>query len=306
MELRHLRYFYETANEMSFTRAADKLNIAQPPLSKQIKDLEKELGVSLFVRRPHFLALTPEGELLKQYAAQILGLAEKAEDTLKVLGHGLNGTIEIGCVEGNVLKDLAAWVAGFSRMHPAVQYNIWTGGADDLIRRIRSGLSDFAILADIRDTEGIEHYRLYGEDWTVLIPADNPLAAEPDRPVTAQELLPYNLIIPIRQDRLEEINSWYKNSNEKPKIRCRYSNFLTAYELSRRGVGISVMPGGAEEVTDDNVDDGVITRCLSEPDLQAEYSMIFDQYRILPNVVFEFMTYIRESLHTKEQHDQNQ
>ena len=61
MELRHLRYFYEAANEMNFTKAAEKLNIAQPPLSKQIKDLETELGVSLFVRRPHFLALTPEG-----------------------------------------------------------------------------------------------------------------------------------------------------------------------------------------------------------------------------------------------------
>ncbi len=176
MELRHLRYFYEAANEMNFTRAAEKLNIAQPPLSKQIKDLETELGVSLFVRRPHFLALTPEGEILKQYAAQILGLADKASETLQNMGQGLHGTVEIACVEGNILRFLAEWIAEFRKLHPAVQYNIWTGGADDIIGRLRSGLSDFALIADVTDTEGIDHYELFSEHWTAIIPSDYPLA----------------------------------------------------------------------------------------------------------------------------------
>ena len=82
MELRHLRYFYAVALEMNFTKAAESLHIAQPPLSRQIMDLEEELGVKLFIRRPHFLALTPEGELLKQYAAQILDLADKAAENV--------------------------------------------------------------------------------------------------------------------------------------------------------------------------------------------------------------------------------
>ena len=299
MELRHLRYFYETANEMNFTRAAEKLNIAQPPLSKQIKDLEEELGVSLFVRRPHFLALTPEGEILKQYAAQILGLADKASETLRGLGHGLNGTIEIACVEGNSLRMLSEWIAGFSDIHPAVQYNIWTGSADDIITRIRSGLSDFAIVADIRDTEGIEHFKLYQENWTAIIPADNPLADNQKDTVSAEELLGYDLIIPLRADRLEEINNWYRDSAEKPHIRCRYSNFLTAYELSRCSVGISIVPGDTGEVTDDRISCSVAAKRIINPSVKSGYELLFNKYRMLPNVVFEFTTYIRNSVRGK-------
>lgn len=299
MELRHLRYFYETANEMNFTRAAEKLNIAQPPLSKQIKDLEGELGVSLFVRRPHFLALTPEGEILKQYAAQILGLADKASETIRGLGHGLNGTIEIACVEGNSLRMLSEWIAGFSNIHPAVQYNIWTGSADDIITRIRSGLSDFAIVADIRDTEGIEHFKLYQENWTAIIPADNPLAGNNKDTVSAEELLGYDLIIPLRADRLEEINNWYRDSEEKPHIRCRYSNFLTAYELSSCSVGISIVPGDTGEVTDDRVSCRVTAKRIVNPSVKSGYELLFNKYRMLPNVVFEFTTYIRNSVRCK-------
>ncbi len=297
MELRHLRYFYETANEMNFTRAAEKLNIAQPPLSKQIKDLENELGVSLFVRRPHFLALTPEGEILKQYAAQILGLADKASETLQNMGQGLHGTIEIACVEGNVLRFLAECIAEFSALHPAVQYNIWTGGADDIIGRLRSGLSDFGILADVIDAEGIEHYKLFLESWTAIIPAGNPLADNKNGSISARELLPYDLIIPTRNDRLEEINNWYKDSTEKPKIRCRYSNVLTAYELSRCSIGISILPGDAGEIAGPDRSDCVVCKSISSPSVKASVEMVFNKYRMLPNVVFEFMTFIRKKAH---------
>lgn len=287
---------------MNFTKAAEKLNIAQPPLSKQIKDLEKELGVSLFVRRPHFLALTPEGEVLKQYAAQILGLADKASETVQNMGQGLHGTIEIACVEGNILRFLAECIADFCRLHPAVQYNIWTGGADDIISRLRSGLSDFALIADVTDTEGVGHYKLFNEHWTAIIPSSNPLAQDESDSVSVEELLPYDLIIPTRTDRLEEINNWYKFSEEKPKIRCRYSNILSAYELSRCSIGISILPGDAGEVAGPDRRDHVVCKYIRDCAAEASIEMVFNKYRMLPNVVFEFMTFIRNrvkfSLHS--------
>ena len=301
MELRHLRYFYEAANEMNFTKAAEKLCIAQPPLSKQIKDLEKELGVSLFVRRPHFLALTPEGEILKQYAAQILGLADKASETLQNMGQGLHGTIEIACVEGNALRFLAECIGEFSKLHPAVQYNIWTGGADDILSRLRSGLNDFALIADVMDTEGIEHYKLLDETWTAIIPSSYPLAKAGGAYVSVDELLPYNLIIPTRADRLEEINNWFKFSDEKPKIRCRYSNILTAYELSRCGIGISVLPGDAEEVAGHDKGEHVVCRHIQGSESKAVIELVFNKYRILSNVVYEFMTFIKNKARYTEQ-----
>ena len=296
MELRHLRYFYETANEMNFTKAAEKLCIAQPPLSKQIKDLENELGVSLFVRKPHFLALTPEGEVLKQYAAQILGLADKASETLQNMGSGLHGVIDIACVEGNILRFLSECIAGFEKIHPAVRYNIWTGGADDIISRVRSGLSDFGIIADVIDADGIEHYRLFKENWTAIVPCDNPLSGKEDGTLSAEDLLPYELIIPTRTDRLREINDWYKDSDDKPRIICRYTNVLTAYELSCCGVGISIFPGNASEIAGINGSNRAVCMRISDSLVQASMEMISNKYRMLPNVVSEFMSYIKENV----------
>ena len=80
MELRHIRYFKAVAEEKSFTKAAEQLAIAQPPLSRQIQDLEAELGTTLFVRTPHKVTLTEEGELFLQYANQILDLVNRSEE----------------------------------------------------------------------------------------------------------------------------------------------------------------------------------------------------------------------------------
>lgn len=83
MELRHIRYFKAVAEEKSFTKAAEQLAIAQPPLSRQIQDLEAELGTTLFVRTPHKVTLTEEGELFLQYANQILDLVNRSEEDVR-------------------------------------------------------------------------------------------------------------------------------------------------------------------------------------------------------------------------------
>ena len=300
MELRHLRYFYETANEMNFTRAAEKLNIAQPPLSKQIKDLEEELGVLLFVRRPHYLALTPEGEMLKQYAAQILGLAEKASATISEMGQGLNGTIYIGAVEGHTLRELSGWISMFHREYPLVQFNLWTGTADDINVRVKNGLCDFAILADISDLEGIGYYKLYQESWTALIPAENPLAESEEDTVSTKDLLPYDLIIPNRDQRMETVNNWFKDSEEKPRIVCRYTNVLSAYELSRQSVGISIYPGEAEEIIGSRTSSKVIPKRIINPSVKSTYYLLYNKNRVLQNVATQFMDFIRKQSRAKK------
>ena len=91
MELRHIRYFKAVADEKNFTRAAEKLNIAQPPLSRQIQDLEKELDTKLFLRSPHSISLTEEGELFLQYANQILDQVNKSAEEVREVKEGLQG-----------------------------------------------------------------------------------------------------------------------------------------------------------------------------------------------------------------------
>ena len=93
MELRHIRYFLAVAEEMNFTRAAERLHIAQPPLSRQIQELEAELDAKLFIRKPHALQLTEEGVLFRQYAQQILELVKKSSEDIREMEHGLQGTL---------------------------------------------------------------------------------------------------------------------------------------------------------------------------------------------------------------------
>ena len=127
MELRHIRYFKAVAEEKNFTRAAEKLAIAQPPLSRQIQDLEEELGTELFVRSPHKVTLTEEGELFLQYASQILDLVSKSEEEVREMREGLTGTLYIASVEGCAPRFFAEWISTFRKKHPNVQYNLWNG-----------------------------------------------------------------------------------------------------------------------------------------------------------------------------------
>lgn len=313
MELRHLRYFYTVALEMNFTKAAETLHIAQPPLSRQIKDLEDELGVRLFERGPHFMALTPEGELLKQYAAQILDLADKAAENVREIGQGLNGTINISTIEGKTLQFLSEWIASFSAEHPAVRYNIWTGGTDEIMTRIRNGLCDFAIAQDVRETAGICCDDLFHEDWTAIVPKEyldedageeagaaaalteaHPKIKLNNDSIHVRELQLHDLIIPMRTGREEEILSWFPEG-ERPRIRCRFTHIMTAYELARQAMGIAVFPGTAPGFMDALDGNEVVLRKIDGLPSKPAFVLLYAEGRMQSNVVRHFMEHIRAS-----------
>lgn len=136
MDIRTLRYFLVTAQERNFTKAANKLCMAQPPLSRQIKLLEEELGVTLFIRNSRQLQLTEEGYFLKQQAEEILLLIEKTEHQLEKMGTNDYGTISIGATEscgGSILPHL---IEGFHETAPHIRFQIWTGNSDETQERL--------------------------------------------------------------------------------------------------------------------------------------------------------------------------
>lgn len=124
MDIRAIRYFMEVARELNITRAAENLHIAQPPLSRQIHQLEEELGVELFDRKKKKLQLTEVGQLLLHRGDQILTLVEKTEDEIRSFGQGVTGTLYVGTVEGSAPRLISQWVAEFSCKYPEVQYNL--------------------------------------------------------------------------------------------------------------------------------------------------------------------------------------
>lgn len=286
MELRHIRYFLAVSEELNFSKAAEKLNIAQPPLSRQIMELEDELGVKLFERNSHAVKLTEEGHIFHQYAVRVLELVNKSEEDVKEVKNGLHGTIYLASVEGHAPTLFSEWISDFQKENQYVTYNLWNGNSDDVVYRLEKGLCELAIIMEPHNAEGVHAVPVYKESWVAMIPADNPLAKIPGNQVDCQEIVDYDLIIPSRESRLQEINSWFQK--KEPKVKCRIAHMINAYELTRKGVGITIYPASANIGKDDSV-------CIKElinPSVTASYVLIWSKQRKLSHVAEMFLQHI--------------
>ncbi len=135
MDLCALHYFVIVAEERNITRAAERLNMSQSPLSAQLKGLEDELGVQLFIRGKRHLTITDAGTHLYRRARQILELANQTAQELRSL-EGLSGNLNISLVEGRAPFFLARWIAGFHSEFPQVAVHLWNGSTDEVMERL--------------------------------------------------------------------------------------------------------------------------------------------------------------------------
>lgn len=148
MELRVLRYFLAVAREENITKAAALLHVTQPTLSRQLRQLEEELGVKLFRRSQYRVVLTDDGMLLRRRAQEIVELADKAERELQHLDTEVTGEIAIGCGESVGMTFLSEHIRAFRRLHRQVQFRIYSANADDVKERIEKGLLDMGLLTE--------------------------------------------------------------------------------------------------------------------------------------------------------------
>ena len=296
MELRHLRYFLAVCDELNFTKAAEKLQIAQPPLSRQIKDLEDELGAPLFTRAHHLLKLTDEGVLFRQYAQRIVSMAEKSIVDIHEMHSGLQGTLYISGVEGKAPRLISSWISAFSEKYPNVQYNIWNGNSDEVTTRIRKGLSDIAVIMEPFDPQGLHSVPVYNEPWIAMFSSSHPLAKVPGNTIPLSMLADCNLIIPSRESRLQEINDWFAPFNKTPKIRARIAHVLNAYELSASNVGVVIFPAAAADVVHD---ENVLIKTIVDPSFTASYMLIYSSEHRLSPVAAKFVEFLRDTIDLK-------
>lgn len=177
MELRVLRYFLEAAREGNITHAAQRLHISQPTLSKQLKELEGELGKKLFIRGNYNVRLTDEGMLLRKRAEDILDMVGKTEEEFKALGEIAGGDVRIGCAESDGMKYLAQRVKVIQNQYPSIRFHLYSGDTDDLSERLDRGLFDFAVIAQTVDLSKYNYLEFPGADtWGVVMRKDAPLA----------------------------------------------------------------------------------------------------------------------------------
>ena len=291
MDLRSLKYFTVVAQELNITRAAEKLNMSQPPLSNQLKALEEELGVTLLIRGKRHLQLTEAGNLLLRRANQILELADKTRQELADLKDGLSGTISIGIVEGRAPFLVSRWISGFREEFPRIQYSLWNGSSDDVLDRLYRGLVDIAVIAAPYDTEHLEGFQVGREPWVAIIPAGHPLAKAEGKQVPLSSLAGEPLIVPSRKSRVDAIRKWFREIGEEPNIICEMSNYLDAVALSERGVGISIFPQ-----TTYTPNALLVTKVITDSERQVEYVLVHSKQLLPSPLINEFLNFVRDSI----------
>src|SRR5581483_5531166 len=192
MELRHLRYFLAVADTRSFTRAADKLNVTQPTLSHQIKQLEQLIGTTLFERSARDVELTAAGRLFRPYCERILKEIESSALALSELEGLMRGTLHMGVFHSFSNSLLPPVLADFTQRYPGVHVVARLVPRLDMERDLLSGALDFAVAYSSEDTEHIVNEHLFDEELVLVVGARHPLA--PRKSMQMRDLADLSLV----------------------------------------------------------------------------------------------------------------
>lgn len=244
MELRTLRYFLAAAQEENITRAADILRVTQPTLSRQIMDLEKELGTTLMLRGKNGLTLTDDGIFFRQRAEEIVELADRLERSFVERNVDASGLISIGASESVGSRLFAKLMKQFSDKYPLVQFHLYNETADHIKDRLDKGLVDVGLLLEPVDTVKYDFVRLsQKETWGILMRDDHPLAER--KTITPEEIAAYPLILPLRERVRNEILNWIKRDEKDLTIPLSYTLLSNAALMVEAGLGCAFCLDGA-------------------------------------------------------------
>lgn len=244
MELRTLRYFLTAAEEENMTHAADLLHVTQPTLSRQMMDLERELGTTLMTRGKNGLTLTEDGLYFRQRAEEIVELASRLEQAFIERNAEVTGTISIGATEAVGSRLLAKMIRKFTEKYPQVHFHLYNEMADHIKDRLDKGLVDVGLLLEPVDTSKYDFVRLpQKETWGILMREDHPLAGHTS--IFPEEICEYPLILPLRESVRAEILNWLKREEKDLDIPLSYTLLSNAVLLVEEGVGCAFCLDGA-------------------------------------------------------------
>lgn len=239
MELRVLRYFLMVAREENITKAAHALHVTQPTLSRQMAQLEEELGVKLFNRKSHNIELTEEGVLLRRRAQEMMQLSEIIKDELSGVGEELSGKVAIGAGELKSMDQLADIIAEFHEEYPKVEFELYSGNVQGIKFQMDQGLLDLGLLIEPVEIEKYDFLRMtQSERWGVLIPDNNKLAKL--SAITAVDLKDQPLIVSKSSSMRSELKSWFGDFGQELNIVNTYNLLYNSAMLMRKKIGLGL------------------------------------------------------------------
>ena len=195
MDIRVLRYFLTVAREESFSRAADALYLSQPTLSRQIREMEDELGVQLLIRTNRNVRLTQEGQRLRKRAQEIVDLMDKTQEEFANLEGEVAGEIAIGCGETQIMREVAKVAIPLQQEHPGIRFNLYSANADDVSEKLDQGLLDFGLMFEPFDMRKYDTLVLpFSDTIGFLMQESHPLAKK--KSIRMEDVTGIPLILP--------------------------------------------------------------------------------------------------------------
>lgn len=239
MELRILRYFLAVAKEETISGAAELMNVTQPTLSRQIMELEEELGKKLFIRGNRKITLTEEGHFLRKRAEEIIALADKTKLDFQTSDELISGDVFIGGGESDAMRLIARTIKDLNASYPHIKYHLFSGNSDDIMEKIDRGLLDFGVLIEPVDKRKYSYLKIPATDtWGLLMRKDSPYAKF-DR-ITPENLVGIPLLCSRQTMVKDEMSNWFGKDFDKLNIISTYNLLYNASLMVEEGTGYAL------------------------------------------------------------------
>ena len=254
IELRHLRYFIAVAEELHFGRAAERLHLAQPPLSQQIRKLEGILGYPLFDRTSRSVSLTAAGATFLERAQRTVRNVQRDIDEARSIGRGEVGSIHIGFVGSAVLTTLPAIFRAYREAYPLVRLHLHESFTSKVIEGLQNGTLDAGLLRDGDPTEGLVSSTIYSEPFVAVLPASHPRAGQKSISPGALRHDPFVHYPRSAGNRaFEKPLALCEEHGFRPQIMQEASHWLTILRLIGAGFGVSIAPACVRQISSPGV-----------------------------------------------------
>ncbi len=290
MELRHLHYFIAVAEELHFSRAAERLHIAQPPLSQQIRDLEAELGVTLFERTKRRVELTAPGQVFLEKVRQAIQHIEQAVEAAQRASRGEIGRLSIGFNSSATYSVLPTLLRKFRESCPEVELDLHELTTHQQLVRLNQHQIDAGILYLPIEGEALNVVSVLKEMMVVAMPETHPLAALSQ--VSIRALSRELFIIPPHRlggGLYRQIMQFFQQTRFSPTIVQEATQLQTIISLVAGGVGVALVPASLQNLQRA----GVVYRYLQEPTPEVEIAVAWRQHDGSP-VLQKFIDSVRE------------
>lgn len=291
MDIRVLQYFLAVAREESITKAAETLHMTQPPLSRQLKELEEELGKQLLIRGSKKVTLTEDGMLLRKRAEELVDLMEKTKAEMRSSDQNINGDVYIGSGETDAISLLAAAAQHLQQDGHDIHYHLYSGDAEHITQRLDKGLIDFGLLIEPVDVEKYNYIKLPVRDvWGVIMRKDFPLAKK--EAVCPEELWDKPLLVSRQVFSSNELSDWLKTDASKLNIAMTYNLLYNASRFVRQGFGYAI---SLDKLVDTSRDSELCFRPLT-PRLEAGLCIVWKKYQVFSRASEAFLKQLQKEM----------